>query len=604
MAEDIANARNGKETNRSAFSGLVRMVSLNNRSRDGNSKGLNRSLSRAMSTASSSSSSSSSAGYRNLSPGSTSKANGRPGVTASTHEHTVWGPPPVMKTSRTIEGIELMDKNTPVIVNGQSSSESSSSSNAGLSPRKSSIQQRRVSTRAPYRTISPIPIPNDIQELPEIESPERLQPRRSIDSLLPTTHSHIPLPAYSELEFPSRLDEGTLQRTSSMPKISPKGHQRHSLSISSTARAKPAREVSSSDTFSSPYQGFWTVHRNDEDESEGVSEANRMRELFKESKGPLWAVSRGWKKGIFLTFDEAEKQTRNFPGPLIRQFANVDEAIEFLELSSKSPAITTDEDKDHATRFASTALRKPAFQRQLSLQSTNQSNSELNRVLRSPSTNPFLSRAENLQSPWGASRSASHAILPGTPLLVSIERAEQHKMKSAEGEISSDNGFLTPRSTMEHERLIAPSITTIFSCQDLDVSIDLYTKAMAFRVLENARQEEQVSLIYKDAQQASLTLRKNQSHLENEAMPLRTSSCMITMSSLEVEELHSSITQSLKDMQQMSAFPHKCVLSGIDVKVRVEVLLLLLSLIKLSHFLIYSSPGHPLNSPSQTETAT
>ncbi|KAN0061100.1 hypothetical protein ACQY0O_006835 [Thecaphora frezii] len=61
--------------------------------------------------------------------------------------------------------------------------------------------------------------------------------------------------------------------------------------------------------------------------------------------GPFFSVQRGWKKGIYTSRAEADKQIRNFPGPIIKTFENLDEAITFLksDLLANEPK---DEDQD------------------------------------------------------------------------------------------------------------------------------------------------------------------------------------------------------------------------------------------------------------------
>ncbi|KAJ1032739.1 hypothetical protein NDA16_000760 [Ustilago loliicola] len=44
----------------------------------------------------------------------------------------------------------------------------------------------------------------------------------------------------------------------------------------------------------------------------------------------FYAVGRGWKKGIYTTKDQAERQIRNFPGPLLQVFSDRTAAEDFL----------------------------------------------------------------------------------------------------------------------------------------------------------------------------------------------------------------------------------------------------------------------------------
>jgi hypothetical protein len=43
-----------------------------------------------------------------------------------------------------------------------------------------------------------------------------------------------------------------------------------------------------------------------------------------------WAVARGWRTGLYASYDEAHVQINGFPGPLIRQFDSRHEASEWL----------------------------------------------------------------------------------------------------------------------------------------------------------------------------------------------------------------------------------------------------------------------------------
>ncbi|EPQ28433.1 uncharacterized protein PFL1_04259 [Pseudozyma flocculosa PF-1] len=61
--------------------------------------------------------------------------------------------------------------------------------------------------------------------------------------------------------------------------------------------------------------------------------------------GPFYSVQRGWKKGIYMSRAEADRQIRNFPGPVIKTFENLDEAIAFLKPDA-AVLETPDEDQD------------------------------------------------------------------------------------------------------------------------------------------------------------------------------------------------------------------------------------------------------------------
>ncbi|ETS60913.1 hypothetical protein PaG_04834 [Moesziomyces aphidis] len=61
----------------------------------------------------------------------------------------------------------------------------------------------------------------------------------------------------------------------------------------------------------------------------------------------FYAVGRGWKKGIYTTKEEAQRQIRNFPGPLLQHFHDRAEAERFLANAgrfSSQPAKKDDDD--------------------------------------------------------------------------------------------------------------------------------------------------------------------------------------------------------------------------------------------------------------------
>lgn len=56
--------------------------------------------------------------------------------------------------------------------------------------------------------------------------------------------------------------------------------------------------------------------------------------------GPFFSVQRGWKKGVYTSRAEAERQIKDFPGPLLKEFDELDEALSFLTAPPK-PAPST-----------------------------------------------------------------------------------------------------------------------------------------------------------------------------------------------------------------------------------------------------------------------
>ena len=49
---------------------------------------------------------------------------------------------------------------------------------------------------------------------------------------------------------------------------------------------------------------------------------------------PFHAVARGHKTGIFLTWDECQKNTKGFSKPLFRKFNSREEAQDFMSSNS------------------------------------------------------------------------------------------------------------------------------------------------------------------------------------------------------------------------------------------------------------------------------
>ena len=49
---------------------------------------------------------------------------------------------------------------------------------------------------------------------------------------------------------------------------------------------------------------------------------------------PFYAVARGHQTGIFLTWDECQKNTKGFPKPSFRKFNSREEAQDFISANS------------------------------------------------------------------------------------------------------------------------------------------------------------------------------------------------------------------------------------------------------------------------------
>lgn len=136
--------------------------------------------------------------------------------------------------------------------------------------------------------------------------------------------------------------------------------------ISSTTRAKPAFDAPLNVAYSSPYSpplmGKRITGRNGPTTSNGTSNntnssvngtstssediIDKGRIIPKDAlsnvhdhmrarqeligAGPFFSVQRGWKKGVYTSRAEAERQIKDFPGPLLKEFEELDEALSFL----------------------------------------------------------------------------------------------------------------------------------------------------------------------------------------------------------------------------------------------------------------------------------
>ncbi|SNX82645.1 uncharacterized protein MEPE_01351 [Melanopsichium pennsylvanicum] len=67
--------------------------------------------------------------------------------------------------------------------------------------------------------------------------------------------------------------------------------------------------------------------------------------------GPYYAVGRGWKKGIYATKEEAECQTRNFPGPRLQIFEDRAAAKNFIANSRRFVPQASHQDQSHNDEF-------------------------------------------------------------------------------------------------------------------------------------------------------------------------------------------------------------------------------------------------------------
>ena len=577
--DDYAGGHRSGREGRSTLLGLVRKVSRSAKTRDTSNRNNNGPPSSTLAASSSSS------GYKRVSP-NLAPATAYPSMpsTSPGKEKIVWGPPPASKTSRTIEGVELADDG-PVgsaAVIGNEASTWSSSDKRRTTPRRRHQHQR---------TLSPASTKMELEGVAEIEG---ASPRRSIDSLLPSMNSHIPLLSYAERDYTGGMKSSATPRRAVSVKVDgPKLRDRDSMVVSSTARAKPARESLMPLHFTSPYQGYWTNHRSDETEAVD-EEITRLRDVFR-NKGPLWAVSRGWKKGIFMTFEEAEQQTRNFPGPLMRQFPTVDEAIEFLQSQSakgKSPSsITFAENANHDSANRN-AIGTPPPRNGLSrLPSYPRSpdKCEFQRVLRSPSTNPFLAESERLRNASASeavggegflnlNRSLSNSIPSGNALAVPVQRSLSRDDMNMENSnpprtidlllppsILNSTTFNTndsinsnynksPPAIAHHQPFFSPTCLSIFYCADLSSSADFYCNTLGFATCADVPlHEDQTLLSYKGARHPSLALRRKMSSpSSSNDLPISSTLLAVPLPS-DLQQLHADIALRLKQNKQLVA---------------------------------------------------
>lgn len=130
--------------------------------------------------------------------------------------------------------------------------------------------------------------------------------------------------------------------------------------ISSTARGKPAQDVPIAMNGAQlvSFAGYWAPRGNsalDGGEDESAESDEVLRKVIRErealaGRGPYWAVQRGWTKGVVTSQDEANRRTKNFPGPIVRYFEEdrLDEAMAFVKAGAVKP---TKADYDNDARL-------------------------------------------------------------------------------------------------------------------------------------------------------------------------------------------------------------------------------------------------------------
>ncbi|PWN19248.1 hypothetical protein BCV69DRAFT_284400 [Microstroma glucosiphilum] len=149
--------------------------------------------------------------------------------------------------------------------------------------------------------------------------------------------SSITTPSLIALNDPPQYSS----KTPISPSLDPK-----KVKISSTARGKPASDLPLASAHSShlrapskpDLRSVVGAPVNGSADPSGADlgalpkqEQSERGELV--GKGPYWAVQRGWTKGVVTSKEEADRRTKNFPGPVIRYFEadQVDEAIAFVK---------------------------------------------------------------------------------------------------------------------------------------------------------------------------------------------------------------------------------------------------------------------------------
>lgn len=527
---------NGKE-NKNTLIGLVRRVSRTGRSREGKDHNLKSGLGEAGVTAAEHSS----AGYRRVAPSTTTYSSSSstyiPNYPAS-RERIVWGRPPATTTEgRTVEGVELVDEG-PL-------------QRAGASYRLQQQTYRAASRSKSRDRGSTRPVIESTDERPEPAAD--LPNRRSIDSLFSSMNVYVPLLPHQDKA--STHSSSIPRRAVSVRVERPPKRLVKSGSISSTPRAKPARESQLAANSGSPYQGYWTGQRSDGSNIADIlgSEEDLIRQAFR-GKGPVWAVARGWKKGIVATFEEADRQTRDFPGPVLRKFDNVDEAIEFLKTPIQSirpgPPAYGDDDSSTGPRFATpTSMHRQVSQRAASIADSPGNGAK--RALRSPSTNPFLTelgRKENLSSDSAPLKSP----------FFHTEAKNGHVLQNGDyiGALAlppSVIGNSSP-SAIQQQQHPTVGISSIVMCQDLDACVGFYSKVLDFTIYSDQRQRGEITMSYNNASNPNLTLRLRDPTLPKMAtttnpskipMSMYRSSFLLNVGDCDMSQLHADISSKL-----------------------------------------------------------
>ncbi|UZJ51699.1 hypothetical protein CBS101457_001019 [Exobasidium rhododendri] len=568
MTESSALARTQssvREGGRTGLIGLVRNLSRGGRGKDNRQTGSKYGSGGEIGSTAISTSSN---GYKLVTPNRAPSSTYSP---ASPHrpnkERIIWGPPPANVngfTSREVEGVELVDDG-PIIIDTSSPVQSKSKGRHGR-------QAQNLSP--PRHAVSPPPISRNVSATEVTRPSPTLSKRRSIDTLI------------SSLDFVPRLEpdlkrSSTVGRTNSRRPVAgykTSGHTKMN-SITSTARAKPATESPIPVNQTSPFHGYWPAVRSSNDEivdDDGDDEINKIKERLR-GFDSVWTVSRGWKKGIFSSFEEAEQQTRGFPGPIIRQFATVDEAVQFLKSSSSNPmSLANVEDYSSTGARFGARSQEHVLQRQLSGQilPADDAKKPLKSVernpFRSPKTNPFLPESDEQSDRVNSLDAYTSKGAGNSPFLRSTQK------QYATSGLDQDYAPLLPPPAIGHfdkvtthskvnptsSSQVVGSIMPIVLCQDIECSVEFYRTIFDLKVAQDQRQHGQVSMAHQDTSRPCLLIR---SHTPSPASSsLKTSVVSSTMyrscialeqGHCDLEQLHATMTRRVADFQSHPQLP-------------------------------------------------
>lgn len=330
---------------------------------------------------------------------------------------------------------------------------------------------------------------------------------RSVDSLLSlTTGADVPLvgttPANraqaSAAKVPSKQSAPTASPPgySSKPLSPPLGFDPKKGKISSTARAKPATDAPVANVQSSNYSaGYWAPRAGTSMDvgfglpgDTGETDESIRRQIKERAalvgRGPYWAVQRGWTKGVVTSREEADKRTRNFPGPVVRYFEEnqLDEALAFVKAGAKPAQVADDDDEDSIIRRISQNATGLGRSVSLMERKCEYSDREAKLPIVSALTWVYLSAPPSCSSTpcrtqqawkrctavdvgrsscdaaraqtfgWGQRRYDHHRIRPGIASRLAL--CERHHRSNARGRCGTDAGYNASKCTEGPAHLI------------------------------------------------------------------------------------------------------------------------------------------------------